>query len=239
MTYLYEGTVAKAYFDLEGFKQLKIDYTEKMAWSEFTSFKNLIEIIEIKNEKKLNLNDNSLSVSWFNKKENASKIDALKSIMVNFFKNKVKTISKERLWTTFVDFKEILKGEGYSKKENFLPFNKRATNEYRHANTLAFTVNVNLNPIIYNFFIEKGVKINKDLYSTGELIQWIFRSSIRDGKPIKIFIPSPRMKRLLKDWIEMTEKFYEFNKQIKKNRETYEEYYSTSNILNFDDLKIK
>ena len=34
-----------------------------------------------------------------------------------------------------------------------------------------------------------------------KLIQFIYRSAIRDGKPIIVYVPSKRMRELLKDWI--------------------------------------
>jgi len=33
------------------------------------------------------------------------------------------------------------------------------------------------------------------------MIQWIWRSAIRDGKEIWVYIPSRRMRELLKKWL--------------------------------------
>ena len=38
-------------------------------------------------------------------------------------------------------------------------------------------------------------------YALGEMIQWIWRSAIRDGKEIWIYVPSRRMRELLKQWL--------------------------------------
>ena len=43
--------------------------------------------------------------------------------------------------------------------------------------------------------------MEEDAYALSELIQWIFRSAIRDGKEIWLYIPSKRMRNLLIDWI--------------------------------------
>lgn len=40
------------------------------------------------------------------------------------------------------------------------------------------------------------------MYALSILIQWVFRSAIRNGKKIKIYIPSERMRYLLKEWIQ-------------------------------------
>ena len=46
------------------------------------------------------------------------------------------------------------------------------------------------------------VEFDEELFSLSTLLQWIWRSQIRDGKPIEIYIPSERMRSLLKIWIE-------------------------------------
>ena len=43
--------------------------------------------------------------------------------------------------------------------------------------------------------------MNEDLYSLSELIQWIYRSRIRNGEKINLYIPSKRMRELLIDWL--------------------------------------
>ena len=54
---------------------------------------------------------------------------------------------------------------------------------------------------MFNFFIKRGTNIDQDRYALSEMIQWIFRSAIRKGKPIDIYIPSQRMRELFKKWL--------------------------------------
>ena len=56
--------------------------------------------------------------------------------------------------------------------------------------------------MIKQFFIDKNVTINEDTWALSELIQWVFRSAIREHKEINIYIPSKRMRELFKDWID-------------------------------------
>ena len=56
-------------------------------------------------------------------------------------------------------------------------------------------------PIVKTFIESRGVKVNQDQYALSALVQWIFRSAIRDGKPITLYIPSERMRGLLVDWL--------------------------------------
>ena len=47
-----------------------------------------------------------------------------------------------------------------------------------------------------------GYPLDVDKLALSEMIQWIWRSAIRDGKEIWIYIPSSRMRGLLEDWIK-------------------------------------
>lgn len=42
----------------------------------------------------------------------------------------------------------------------------------------------------------------EEQFALSEMIQFIWRSAIRDNKPIKLYIPSVRMRNLLEKWIE-------------------------------------
>ena len=73
---------------------------------------------------------------------------------------------------------------------------------YSDKATVAYLANRYMNPMIKNFFVSKGIKIDEDNYALSELIQFLFRSQIRTGNPINVYIPSSRMRNLLKSWIE-------------------------------------
>lgn len=77
------------------------------------------------------------------------------------------------------------------------------TNKYADTYNLAYCVNVYLHPGITQFFLQRGISINEDLYGLSEMIQWIWRSRIRKGESINIYIPSMRMRNLLIDWMNM------------------------------------
>ena len=107
-----------------------------------------------------------------------------------------------------------LRGKGYSKEfkteqlkevdkaHGFLACNARATNKYAECYNLAYCVNIYLHPAISQFFYQKGIKVDEDLYGLSEMIQWIWRSRIRNGEKINIYIPSIRMRTLLKSWLD-------------------------------------
>ena len=55
--------------------------------------------------------------------------------------------------------------------------------------------------MIKGYFEDRGIKVQEDLHALSEMVQWIWRSQIRRGDPITVFIPSERMRSLLIDWL--------------------------------------
>ena len=213
LTYLFDGQIQKYYFDLFKIKYRKLSVKEKgIRRYEFVryvgdyvninnyDYKNLIEILEDANLNRIGeQNIHDLSSSWY-KKASKDKLNELKNNIYNFFYHKTGTKSEYNLWTTFKDYKEKLKGKGYT--NGYLPFNSRATNKYKQTTSVAYTVNRFMNPVIKNYFIQNGIEVDEDCYALSEMLQFIWRSGIREGKKITIYIPSIRMRNLLKDWID-------------------------------------
>jgi hypothetical protein len=55
--------------------------------------------------------------------------------------------------------------------------------------------------MIKGYFEDRGITVHEELYALSEMIQWIWRSQIRDDLPIKVFIPSERMRNLFIQWL--------------------------------------
>jgi hypothetical protein len=209
LTYLFDAQIQKYYYDL-----YNLQYEKYIATKENDTYifkKNIgYSDKEIKESLKTkihiyegNLNDigkdeHALSKSWYQKKTKPV-LEKLKNNITNYFKHKVKANSDEAMWTTFKDYKDKLKGRGYTK--GYVSSTARATNEYKHKNKLVYPINRFVNPIIYGFFEEKGIHINQNLFALSEMLQWIWRSAIRDDKEIYIYIPSSRMRSLLNKWL--------------------------------------
>ena len=99
----------------------------------------------------------------------------------------------------FKDYKKPLQGKGYTK--SFLSCNARATNAYSDRIAVAYMCNIFFNPILKSFFEQKGVRVEEDKWALSEMLQFLFRSGIRKGEEIKAYIPSFRMRLLLKRWL--------------------------------------
>lgn len=225
MTYMFDGQLQKYYYDLhnieyEYYAVIKDGGTYKLtpkteADEDRTKLKELIRIYEGK------LNDvgdkeTALSKSWFDNRYNKDKMKRLKNNLYNYYRNVTHANSDSFLWTVFKDCKTAIMGKGFSrgepKEENvyaadrvgkacFIPFNLRATNKYKHKTILAFCLNRYMNPIEKQFFYQHNVKVDQDLLALSDLLQWLFRSAIREGKPVQLYLPSRRMRELLMKWL--------------------------------------
>lgn len=212
ITYLWSGDIQEAYFKLHNisYEHLTLINGELKPYSsthdviERQKYKNLITILD---DKKLNqIGEREykekipLTSSWYKSNAQSLYMKVLKNHLYNFFRNKAKTPMKDNMWVTFKDYQGKLKGKGYTgSKKNpcFVPFNTRGTNEYANKKSLAFMVNVYISPIIKNFFSQHNIYLEQDKYATSVLVQWIWRSQIREDKPIVLYLPSERMKDLL------------------------------------------
>lgn len=153
----------------------------------------------------------TLSYSFYHKylDNNDNKIlEILKDNIHKFCKDNIpKLINKNKkiIWSVFDCAKNYFKSSrGYITDKNYVPINAKATNEYKDANVLIYLVNRFINPHLYNFiknYCPTGNGFSENLYALSELIQWIWRSAIRDNKPICIYIPSKRMLDILLSWL--------------------------------------
>ncbi len=105
------------------------------------------------------------------------------------------------MWTTFKNYKDEIKSKRLPVK-HFVALNARATNDYRDKAGLIYLVNRFVNPFMNNLLMKRNVRLDQDTYALAEMLQWIFRSRIRNDEPIDIYVPSERMRTLLIKWLE-------------------------------------
>ena len=216
LTYLFQGSAMCSYLEAEGVPfELKAvlgnrkDGYELISWDDHdereakTKIRNLVTIHEGKgNDIGIPINrKNPLSSSWF-KKASPATLKVLHGNTVTFFKNHAKTPSRENAWTTFKTCQPKLKGPAYSGKGCWIPLNTKATNDFKHKRSMAYLSNRFLPPVLSNFFVHRGVEINDDIFAISEMVQVIWRTAIREDEPIHLYIPSERMRNLLKLWLK-------------------------------------
>lgn len=151
---------------------------------------------------------NVFNVGWYQK----STKDTLERV-----KKSIETTLKEQIpkgevfWTTFKDYEKDLEGVGYTraKKTNgvlrkpFVSKNMRASNEYRDCTNCIYAVNIYPHGSLDSHLRQFDVQIDKDLFALSEVIQFIFRGSIREHKDMYVYILSERMLKLVKDWLAL------------------------------------
>ena len=197
--------------------------------------KKMNEIGEYKNEigKK---RENKLSSSWYKRNENSENIETLKKNCRNYFINICPKINNKsnninyNMWTTYKKYQNQISGMGYAK--SFTSCNLRATNLYKDKYNLAYLINVFLNPIVNNFFQQKGIRVNQDVYALSEVIQWLFRSRLRLGEEVNLYLPSERMRRILEGWGEIE---YQEDKTSDEDIDMLYEAYKSSMMQNLID----
>ena len=204
-TYMFDCQLQKYYYDM-----YNVPYTKKSIVNgelvDYIEQKDSLDKLHILDNNKINhVGDGKydLSKSWYEKHKKNLKM--LQNNIYNYVHNfapmlaNTKVKSKDVIWTTFKDYQTKLKGKGYA--NSFIPCNSRATNEYMNSFVVVYPINIFVNPIVKQFFTNNGVEINEDGYALSELIQFIYRSRIRQNQHIYCYIPSLRMRSLLYNYI--------------------------------------
>ena len=161
------------------------------------------KLIHILDHEKMNMigdRSTDLSMTWFERNKKNIAMKQLRNNLTNFFRNIRNNKSNDNIWTTFKEYKPLIQGKGYTK--GFLSINTRATNEFKNRTSVAYIANKYMHPIVKNFFHKHGVQVDEDGYALSEMLQFIWRSAIREGNEIWIYVPSIRMRNLLQNWVD-------------------------------------
>lgn len=228
LTYMFDGMPMKGFLEANKLPYSYIyvrrfddgkyrfsDHGELPAY--IANLRNMVHVCDRDSVNRIGDGEYSLSANWTSGGKNDGRLAALRRHVNTYFRRHIPSgISADKtLWTTFKSGKDNVKGKSASEK-HFLPFNTKATNAYGDRAALAFCVNVFMNPNLLNYLRHVGVKIDDKKYALGVMVQWIWRSRIRNGQEIWIYIPSSRMRRLFLSWIDDIEAAYRKEQEVKK-----------------------
>lgn len=206
LTYLFDAQIQKYYFNMHNILYTKKSLNKNLELIDFVArdnkhFKSLINIYQgnLNNIGKTRKNGYDRLSKAKMCKLNKNQLKPIKNNIINYFINITHAKSDDIIWTTFLPLKAKLKGKGYTK--SFVPCNARATNEFGDRHNCAYILNRYMNQPIKAYFIDNNITVDEDLYSLSELLQWLWRSAIRNGEEINLYIPSSRMRGLLTDWL--------------------------------------
>lgn len=213
LTYIFEGQNIRAYLDY-----FQIGYDVNGVEKDEHGFKfsnstdapgsidyfGLIHILRDENMNAVGRSRCALSKNWYTSRRYDNKdLIAIRKNMRKFFsQNESSGTTDKTLWTSFKSSRlKIVDKKTKRFNSSFLQISARATNEYRDRDRLAYMANRFIDPNITKWFGNNGVVLDADKFALSEMLQWIWRSAIRDGNPIDIYIPSKRMRDMLIDWM--------------------------------------
>lgn len=211
LTYLFEGSVMEAFMNLKGveithFKEVKLLKTTQQVLKES---KNLITFIDTTTTKAVS--KLSMSSVWYSKNATSEELEKVTNAIFSIYRkygdrdNFIFTapkaladyeyIKKERLKRTVIHKK-------LPKDVDWIYCGTKATNTWSHKTVALHAYNRYVNTAIKAYLQDYGNPPNDDKFALSEMVQWIWRTCIRDDQPLKLCIMSARMKKLFVEWLE-------------------------------------
>lgn len=217
LTYLFDGSEMNLFFNIHGIEYRKIGITHPDSRTyRFCDHMDYIpkyvgdlsKMLLVEDNEKLNnvgKRKTALSMNWY--VTHPKEIEQLRKNIYNFFHNINKdTPVAHRMCGTFKSHWGKIRSKGYWNSD--VAFALRATNMYSDRTVLAYPVNLYANAGIVRFYGSLGQEFDNDNYALSIMIQWIWRSAIRNGQQVALYVPSRRMRELLYKWMDETQKAY-------------------------------
>ena len=211
MTYMFDRSQMASYFKMFGIECQKIGVRYDGARYEFEEdpdkwyvpeyVERIHDLLHVCDEDKLNaIGDKStaMSMNWFSK--NADGVKDLGNNIYSFLTRRVVCKASERMCAKYKSAWGKLRRKGFW--GSGVEFNVRAKNDYRDKCALAYPANVYYPPCLVKFYRDNGAPLDEEGYALNTMIQWIWRSAIRDGHEVWLYLPSKRMRELLFGWME-------------------------------------
>lgn len=210
LTYLFNGSFMSAWCKINNIEVGIVKPVLKRNTLEVKAYiKDCIELVETRSMQKIE--NYSYSQVWWENDAVVEVIDKIKKCLescVTTTKSKSSDIlitcpqsNWEHPLTNVEKRRPLVKGKGFSRAV-WLYSDARATNDYADKNTLIYLLGKHPNTIVYNFCLNKGVQINRDLFALASFLQWVFRGSVRKQEKMYLIVPCKRMRDLFKLWIQ-------------------------------------
>jgi len=214
ITYMFSGSVLDCFLKLKGIPTKPcLDIIPKKNISP-KDYKSLITLVE-PNKKTENL---KMSATWWKDltKEDRKSVSSISNLIKNTA-NSYGFTGEDVMWTcpkenaagVAKDSRTVkLNPTGFVKykkdgvnKTCWLSVHTRATNDYSYKKMVAHCYNrFPLQPI--KVYLQScGVPVDEDRYAISSLLQFVWRSQIRNEKPIVLLIANKRMCVLFKKWL--------------------------------------
>ena len=219
LTYMFDGMPMKGFIESNG---IAYDYigTRKFEDGQYrfcdvgetpAIFEHISRMVHVCNSERINAigsDKYALSSAWTKRGAEDGNAAMLGSHISSYFRRHSPdgVGSPLWMWTTYKTIEDDVK----SRKPGgiFLPFNSKAVNCYGDRVMLAYCVNIFADPGMMRYLKHIGVAFDEDKYALAQMVQWVWRSRIRNNQEIWIYIPSKRMRELFVRWMKDVEATY-------------------------------
>lgn len=202
MTYLAEGSLMAAFMRRNGIALTHdTDPDSDRRFREDAS--RLIQVLDMPsiNRLKFSFSGQGSMTKADHRKVSAALKNTRERLMRGVDKEQVMITSAKSAWYTDRGQRPgpFAAGSRLFEGTNWVPNTTRGTNDYRQCSHLIYLWDQNLNPRVAEF-LGADTQRHREMYAVSELIQWVYRSRVRDGQPITLWMPSGRMRKLFERW---------------------------------------
>lgn len=209
LTYMFEGNMLHKFLQLKGVETVRFD---EVVLNEVNGdeIRNLVNLLPL--DKKVS--QLSLSSTWY-EDANEEQLKTVSRYISNIarkycgdFTDLMYTLPKKRHLSNRGNVNIVKPIKFYRKKiegewsYNWIPVQMRATNNYKHKSVAIHCQNRFPLVAVSSYLSDYNCAIDVKVFALSEMVQWIWRSRIREGKPITLAIANKRMYNLFKSWLE-------------------------------------
>lgn len=211
LTYLFKGSVMESFMDLKGieivpFKEVTPPKTTKDV---LTKAKHLITFIDTTTTKAVS--SLSMSSTWYSKNASTADLERVSNAIFSVYRkfgdkeNFIFTAPKSLADYQYVKDEKLKRNiihKKMPKDVDWIYCGTKATNMWSHKSIAVHAYNRYVNTAIKAYLQDYGTPPDDDMFALSEMVQWIFRTCIRNDEPLQLCILNNRMKGLLLNWLD-------------------------------------
>ncbi|QBX33404.1 hypothetical protein E4191_00730 [Paracoccus liaowanqingii] len=212
LTYKFEGSILSQFLKMNN-----------LTYSDFNEFdmpdekvlkdqiRKLVTIGSTLSTRSLNQRQGYMSATWYETGATAAELNSLRGALRSIYRLHPKqsilitcplSAVEERHKRSIHDGRDVNpKLDGPKPKRGWLACNTRATNDFSNKTVMIHAYNRYPNRNVESYLNSWGRPIDRDTFALSEMIQWLWRGCIRDGKEMTVYILSKRMLDLFNEWL--------------------------------------
>lgn len=128
-----------------------------------------------------NKNLNCKYTSTWYERATDEELSVVKNACYNVLRNIWHAKTRDTIWSCFNKKKSSVAPDRYTMETCFVPCNAKAVNDFRDRHYAAYLLNVYCRPMVKAWFQDNGYAFDDDSFALSQLLQWIWRTAIRNG----------------------------------------------------------